>query len=166
MKKISFVAICSLFMATGCLQNYPENGSNGKQKACPLVYSMSTLSAQYNTNTPLPKYLSASVNGIAVVNECLMGSSNESYLLSRNSDRSVTIVFKIDGNAALRDMYFTDSGEPKGNVGMNLVIRGRNDCSSGLVSVGTMARSLNWQPLYSGSDKSCGPSGYYATVGN
>jgi len=166
MKNKIAILICGALL-TGCLQEYPEQQNSGdNDKACNLAKYVSNISFQHNTHSTLPAKLSGAVNGVATINECTLGNTNEVYTLVRNGDRSVTIVLWVDKSAVLRETYFNDDGTPKDNARIQLSLSGRGNCSDTPSQVKQTTRVVNWQPVYSNSNKACGPSGYSAIISN
>jgi hypothetical protein len=160
--KIAFVLMCAL--SAGCMQEYPEKPGNENDKACNLVAYQSTISVQYRASS-IPAKLSASVNGMPVVNECTLGSDNDSYLTVRNGD-TATVLLRVGGNAALMEMFFNDDGSPKSGAQFQFILSGRENCGESAGRLYTTVRTLDWKPVYSNSNTACGPSGYMATVSN
>lgn len=164
-------------LLTGCMQDLPATtdsggGGGGNGKACgasdtpnvkSTATSQSTIAVQYAANT-IPSKLSASVNGMAVVNECTLGTDNSSYLTVRTGN-SVTVLLRVDGNAAMTEMFFNSDGSPKTNVQFQFVMKGRENCNDTPGSVYSTNQSLNWKPVYGNAEKTC-TAGYSATVSN
>ena len=150
------------------MQDYPETaggGDGGNDKACNLIAYQSTIEVQYEGDT-IPTKLSAWVNGMAVVNECTLGSDNSSYLTVRHSGRSLSVLLRVGGNAAMSEMFFNDDGTPRSNVRFQFVLKGRNNCNDSPGQLYTTTTSLDWKPVFSNNNKDCGPSGYKAKVSN
>jgi len=164
--KNKFMLLGLVFLLAGCMQDYPETaGGGGNDKACNLIAYQSTIEVQYDGDN-IPAKLSAWVNGMAVVNECTLGSDNSSYLTVRHRGGSLSVLLRVDGNAAMSEMFFNDDGTPRSNVRFQFVLKGRNNCNDSPGQFYTTTTSLDWKPVYSNSNKDCGPSGYTAKVSN
>jgi hypothetical protein len=162
--KNKFACLGLAVLLGGCIQDYPETaGDGGNDKACLSVVNTSTIEVKFDGGN-IPTKLSGWVNGMAVVNECTLGSDHSSYQTVRQSDGSLGIVLRVDNNAAMSEMFFDDDGTPKLNVLFQFVLRGRNNCNDSLVQLYSTVRSLEWKPVYSNNNKGCGPSGYSAKV--
>ena len=152
-----------LLLLTACTQDYPEDSANGPGKPCTLMGFTSSIAVQIESNATIPGKLSGAVNGMPLVNECTLGSDNSQYMVARTGYKSVTIVLRVTGNAALTDRFFNQDGTPKSNQQFQFVVNGRDDCSSGTSQVYATTRTLNWEPVYANS-KTCPVAGYMATV--
>ncbi len=158
--KIALLLMC--FITAAC-QEYPQTGEqDGNNKACvgDASYS-STIAVQVSGS--IPSRLTASVNGMAVVNECTIGSDTEGYTIVRTGN-GVTILLRVGKNVAMNDMFFDSNGRPK-NTQFQFILRGSDSCGAGMTLFQT-TRPLSWQPVYTNANKSCGPSGYSAVVSN
>ena len=165
MKKLILFSMVALTLS-GCMQEYPEQPGNGgsNDKNCGILSSR-TLTYLYSG--ALPTKISASVNGIPVVNECTMSSDNSNYLITRQGN-SVTIMFRVNNNAALTEKFFFDNGVPRGDVRFMIDLRGRSNCSDTPMSFHTNSLAPNWQASYS-QDKDggrCDSKGYHAELSN
>jgi hypothetical protein len=154
----------TFLLAAGCMQEYPEQPGGGNDKACNFAAFESVISVEYRASS-IPSKLSANVNGMPVVNECTLGNDNDSYLTVRNGDK-VTILLRVGRNAALTEMFFNEDGTPRSNIQFQFVLKGRESCGDTAGQIYATARTLDWKPVYSNSNTSCGPSGYMATVSN
>jgi|GEM_PF-7063995 len=160
--KILFALACVL--SAGCMQEYPENENSGNDKPCAQTTYVSNIAVQYSANS-IPTKLSANVNGVPVVNECTLGTDNDSYMTVRNGD-TVTILLRVSNHAAMYEMFFNADGTPKTNVQFLFSLKGRNTCGETAGQIYSTAQTLDWKPTRATSDKGCADTGYTATVSN
>ncbi len=161
------IALLALFvMTTGCMENLPEaakgEGDGGNGKLCGSGVYQSTIAIQYSAGA-IPAKLSASVNGMPVVNECTSGTDNSSYLTVRTAN-AVTVLLRVDGNPAMNEMFFNPDGTPN-STRLQFIMKGRANCTDTPAQVYATTQTLNWKPVYNNADKSCA-TGYSATVSN
>jgi hypothetical protein len=158
---LALLLMCSLM--TACMQSYPENPSGGDNKACNFITYTSSIEVQVRGG--IPNKLFASVNGMPLVNECTLGTDNDNYRTVRE-DGGVKVLIRVGNNAAMTAMFFNEDGSPKSNVRLQFNLSGNSSCGGAVSSVYSTSAALDWEPVYSNSNKSCGPSGYFAKITN
>lgn len=153
-------------LCVGCFQEYPENegkNDNGGLDCKSRLFS-SNITIQYNSHSTLPAKLSGTINGVMSFNECLSGNDTSLYTLAKTSDRSVTIIIRVEQHSGLYEQLFDENHKPRENRAVVMNLNGQDNCANTATGIAQMTRALNWQPQKSSPE--CKADAYTATVGN
>ncbi len=129
-------------------------------KVCTEIGYTSQLAVSIQSNSILPEYFSANVNGV-LVDECQQGSPNR-YVFRRHNDYNATLTLFAWPDSPFSSVFFNKQGVPYDmgeTAEIDAVIFGRSNCDADPVAIGHIQKPLTWTEVYA-NGSNCAIDGY------